>query len=192
MYGYAAEKLAEFETGRISRRGLIQALTAAATTGAAAAPAKAAAPDPALKVALVNHISYTCPDFKAAGDWYSRVFNLDQVSPSKNDVTLPFGKLNEKPYNVSADDVPLTHLIIRTRDPNAPAQNSGEPRRKSRARVNHIAYTIADFDKERVRAELKRMGYANPLQDGEHSFHVVDVNGFDVQISGIEMTALTG
>ena len=43
-----------------------------------------------------------------------------------------------------------------------------------------------------MRAELKRLGYANPLQDGEHSFHIVDPNGFDVQISGIEMTALGG
>jgi hypothetical protein len=120
------------------------------------------------------------------------MFNLDQVGATARDVALPFGKKGEKPYGVTANDVPVTHLIIRTRDPNAPAQNSGEPRRKARALVNHIAYTIADFDKERVRSELKRMGHANPRQDGEHSFHVVDVNGFDVQISGIEMTALTG
>ena len=44
--------------------------------------------------------------------------------------------------------------------------------------------------RSRVRAELKRLGYPNPLKDGEHSFHIVDPNGFDVQISGIEMTAL--
>jgi catechol 2,3-dioxygenase-like lactoylglutathione lyase family enzyme len=189
MHGYAATKLAEYEQGKISRRALIQALTAAATAAPVAAKA-AGAPDPALKVALVNHISYTCPDFKAAADWYSRVFNLDQVSPSKNDVTLPFGKLNEKPYNVTADDVPLTHLIIRTRDPQA--SGTGAPKKKARALINHVAYTIADFDAGRVRAELKRLGFDNPREDGEHSFHIKDLNGYDVQISGVSMTALAG
>jgi catechol 2,3-dioxygenase-like lactoylglutathione lyase family enzyme len=192
MYGFAASKLAEFEEGKISRRALIQALTLAATTTTAAAPeARAAlAPDPALTVALVNHISYTCPDFHAAADWYSRVFNLDQVAPRKNDVTLPFGKLGEKPYNVSANDVPLTHLIIRTRDPQ-PGEGRG-PKRKPRALINHIAYTIADFDAARVRAELKRLAFTNPREDGEHSFHIKDLNGYDVQISGVSMTALAG
>jgi hypothetical protein len=41
-----------------------------------------------------------------------------------------------------------------------------------------------------VRAELARLGYRNPEVDTPYSFHVVDVNGYDVQISGIEMTAL--
>ena len=188
MYGFAASKLAEFEEGKISRRTLIQALTVASTTTTAARAALA--PDPALRPALVNHISYTCPDFHAAADWYSRVFNLDQVAPRKNDVTLPFGKAGEKPYNISATDVPLTHLIIRSRDPQA--GEGGAQKRKPRALINHIAYTIADFDAGRVRAELKRLGFPNPREDGEHSFHVKDLNGYDVQISGVSMTALAG
>src|SRR5438045_8756491 len=101
---------------------------------------KTAAPDPALKIALVNHISYTCPNFKQAADWYSKMFNLDQIGETKNDVALPFGKRGEKPYGVTATDVPLTHLIIRTRDLNATPQGGGAPRRKPRALVNHLAY----------------------------------------------------
>jgi catechol 2,3-dioxygenase-like lactoylglutathione lyase family enzyme len=191
MYGFAATKLAEFEQGKIDRRALIQALTLAATTIADAPAASAAlAPNPSLKVALVNHISYTCPDFHAAADWYSHVFNLDQVAPRKNDVTLPFGKLGEKPYNVTANDVPLTHLIIRTRD-QQPGEVEGA-KRKPRALINHIAYTIADFDSSRVRAELNRLGFTNPREDGEHSFHIKDLNGYDVQISGVSMTGLAG
>ena len=145
--------------------------------------------NPALKVALDNHISYTIPDFRRTADWYSKIFNLEQVGASASEVTLPFGKPGEQPLGVTAKDVPLPRLIIRARDP---VQRGEAPRRTSKARVDHIAYTIAGFDKERVRAELKRLGYPNPLQDGEHSFHIVDPNGLDVQISGIEMTALTG
>ncbi len=190
MKAFVAAKVDDYRSGRISRRQLIETLTIAATSAFTARGAKAAAADPALKIALVNHVSYTCPNFKQAADWYSKIFNLDQIGETKNDVALPFGKRGEKPFDVTANDVPLTHLIIRTRDLNAPAQN-GQPRRKPRALINHIAYTIADWNAARVRAELKRLGYANPEVDGPYSFHVVDVNGFDVQISGIEMTALS-
>jgi len=191
MEGFVATKLHEFEQGKISRRKLIETLTAAATTlYAAAGTSQAAAGEPGLKVALVNHISYTCPNFKQAADWYSRVFNLDQVGLKDNEVTLPFGKKGEQPYNVKAKDVPLTFIIIRTRDLNAPAAG-GQPRPKSQAVVNHIAYTIADYDRAKVLAELKRMGFDNPREDNEHSFHITDPFGYDVQISGINMTALT-
>ena len=192
MENFVANKVDEYRAGRISRRQLIETLTVAAATAYTAEGAKAAAADPTLKIALVNHISYTCPDFKQAADWYSRVFNLDQIGASKTDVALPFGKKGDKPYGVTANDVPLTHLIIRTRDLDARPQNGREPRRQPRALINHIAYTIADWDSNRVRAELKRLGYANPEVDGPYSFHVVDVNGYDVQISGIAMTALAG
>src|SRR5262249_47935538 len=140
MEGFVAQKLNEFENGRISRRSLVETLTLAATAfGAAeAAQAQAQAPDPTLKVSLVNHISYTCPDFKEAADWYSKVFNLDQVGATKRDVALPFGKKGEKPYNVTAPDVPLTHLIIRSRDPNAPPQPAATPRPQSQAVIDHI------------------------------------------------------
>jgi catechol 2,3-dioxygenase-like lactoylglutathione lyase family enzyme len=189
MEGFVATKLHEFEQGKISRRRLIEMLTLAATTVYAADSAKAAAPA-GLKAALVNHISYTCPNFKQAGDWYSKVFNLDQVGLKDTEVTLPFGKKGEQPYNVKAKDVPLTFIIFRTRDLNAPAAG-GQPRPKSQAVVNHIAYTIADYDRAKVLAELKRMGFNDPREDGEHSFHIVDPFGYDVQISGINMTALT-
>ena len=191
MEGFVAQKLDDYKAGKISRRRLIETLTLAATT-LYAQDAKAAAPNPALKVALVNHVSYTCPNFHQAADWYSKIFNLDQVGATKNDVALPFGKKGDKPMGVTANDVPVTTLIIRSRDLDAPARSETMPRRKSRALVNHIAYMIADFNRDRVRAELKRLGYPNPREDGPHSFHVVDVNGYDVQISGIEMTALGG
>ena len=189
MEGFVATKLHEFEQGKISRRTLIETLTLAATTLYAAEGAGAAAPE-GLKVALVNHISYTCPNFKQAGDWYSKVFNFDQVGLKETEVILPFGKKGEKPYNVTAKDVPLTFIICRTRDLNAPPAN-GQPRPRSQAVVNHIAYTIADYDRDKVLAELKRMGFDNPREDGEHSFHIADPFGYDVQISGINMTALT-
>ena len=77
MEGFVATKLDEFDRGKINRRRLIETLTLAATTAYATEGAKAEGPG--LKVALINHISYSCPNFRQAGDWYSKVFNLDQV-----------------------------------------------------------------------------------------------------------------
>src|SRR5258706_783707 len=142
MEGLVAQKIDDYKPGKISRRRLIETLTLAATT-VYAKDANAAASNPSLKVALVNHVSYTCPNFQQAADWYSKIFNLDQMGATKNDVALPFGKTGDKPMAVSATDVPLTTLIIRSRDLDAPARGETTPRRKSHALVNRIAYTIA-------------------------------------------------
>jgi catechol 2,3-dioxygenase-like lactoylglutathione lyase family enzyme len=192
MQGFAAAKLNEFEQGKISRRALIETLTLAVTSMYAAEvnAAQAAAPK-GVKAALVNHVSYTCPNFKQAGDWYSKVFNLDQVGLKETEVTLPFGKKGEQPYNVTAKDVPLTFIICRTRDLNAPPANGAAPRPKPAAVINHIGYTVADFERNRVREQLKAMGVANVRDGGEYSLHMTDPFGYDVQISGLANNALT-
>ena len=191
MESFYATKLDEFAQGKISRRALLETLTVAATTTAATSAASAAASDPALKIQLVNHISYNCPDFKKGADWYSKVFNLDQVGATKIDVALPFGKKGEKPFGVTANDVPLSSLIIRSRDLNAPPQGGGAPRRKSRALIEHMGYTVADFDRERAKAELKSLGVENVRDGGLYSLHMTDAYGYDVQISGVANNALT-
>jgi len=191
MESFYATKLDEFAQGKISRRALLETLTVAATTTAATSAASAPASDPALKIQLVNHISYNCPDFKKGADWYSKVFNLDQVGATKIDVALPFGKKGEKPFGVTARDGPLSSLISRSRDLNAPPQGGGAPRRKSRALIEHMGYTVADFDRERAKAELKSLGVENVRDGGLYSLHMTDAYGYDVQISGVANNALT-
>jgi catechol 2,3-dioxygenase-like lactoylglutathione lyase family enzyme len=190
MEGFVAHKLAEFEQGKISRRRLIETLTLAATT-AYAADRAGAAEQPGLKAALINHISYTCPNYRQAADWYSKVFNLDQIGARDRDVALPFGKKGDQPYNVAAKDVPLTHLIFRTRDLN-PTPAAGEaPRPKVQAVIDHVAYTVADFDREKAKAELKSLGVENVRDGGLYSLHMTDPFGYDVQVSGLANNALT-
>src|SRR5499425_2643401 len=145
MEGFVAKQVHDYQNGKISRRRLIEILTLAATS-AHAGKSAGAAEQRRLDVALVNHVSYTCPDFRKAADWYSMVFNLEQVGATDHDVALPFGKKGEKPYGVAADDVPLTHIICRTRPLGASAGN-GPPRRKANAVIDHIAFTVADFDR---------------------------------------------
>jgi catechol 2,3-dioxygenase-like lactoylglutathione lyase family enzyme len=189
MEGFVAKHVHDYQSGKISRRRLIEILTLAATT--AGAGRAAAAEQSGLDVALVNHVSYTCPDFRKAADWYSAVFNLDQVGATDHDVALPFGKKGEKPYGVAANDVPLTHIICRTRPVDAPA-GSGPPRRTPKAVIDHIALTVADFDRERAKAQLAAVGVKNVRDGGPFSVYVDDPFGYEVQIAGIGVTAICG
>jgi catechol 2,3-dioxygenase-like lactoylglutathione lyase family enzyme len=190
MEGFVAKHVHDYQNGKISRRWLIEILTLAATTAYAGKSASAAEPS-GLDAALVNHVSYTCPDYRRAADWYSTVFNLDQVGATARDVALPFGKKGERPYGVSADDVPLTHIICRTRPLDSPA-GSGPPRRKASAVIDHIAFTVADFDRERAKAQLTALGVKNVRDGGPFSVYVNDPFGYEVQIGGLGVTAICG
>jgi catechol 2,3-dioxygenase-like lactoylglutathione lyase family enzyme len=190
MEGFVAKHVHDYQNGKISRRWLIEILTLAATTAYAGKSASAAEPS-GLDVALVNHVSYTCPDYRRAADWYSMVFNLDQVGATARDVALPFGKKGERPHGVSADDVPLTHIICRTRPLDSPP-GSGAPRRKARAVIDHIAFTVADFDRERAKAQLAAIGVKNVRDGGPFSVYVNDPFGYELQITGLGVTAVCG
>ena len=190
MEAFAAVQLQQFEQGRISRRGLIEALTLAVTAVSTTA-AEAAAPGSGVKAALVNHISYTNPNYRQAAEWYSKVFNLEQVNDDGHNVNLPFGKMGEKPFDITANDVGPTFLICRTRDLNTPIGNTGVPRPKATCVVDHMAYTVADFDRERAKADLKALGVENVRDGGMFSLHMTDPFGYDVQISGLANNAIS-
>ena len=194
MQAFVASKLDEYRMGKISRRKLLETLTiaaaATATTGANAAPA----PNRALKAALVNHISYECPDLHRVADWYSRVFNMEQVTyPSEpSQIGMPFGRRNQKPLGVTADDVPTSYIVVRTRNPNGTAADKGAlAKPQSRAVIEHVAYTVADFDRDRAAAELRALGVQNVRNGGLYSLHMTDPFGFDIQLSGVANNALT-
>lgn len=189
MEAFAAVKLQEFEQGKISRRGLIETLVAAAT--ATTAGAAQAAQTPAVKVSNVNHISYTNPDYHKAADWYSKVFNLEQVNDDGHNVNLPFGTQGTQPFGITAKDVGPTFLICRTRDLNGTIGTTGVQRPKATNVIDHMAYTVADFDRERVKADLMAMGVEKVRDGGAFSLHMVDPFGYDIQISGVANNAIS-
>jgi len=189
MEGFVAQKLNDFETGRISRRKLIETLTLAATTAYAADSAHAQ--ENPLKAQLINHLSYTCPDFQKAADWYSMVLNADQVGKTKRDVVVVLGKKGEQPYGVTAKDVPHSHLVIRTPSNEPPARGGARARPQPTAVIEHIAFTVANFNRAEAKAQLIAMGVKNVRDGGMYSLHMDDAMGYDVQISGLDNNALT-
>ena len=90
---------------------------------------------------------------------------------------------------MTATDVPLTHLIIRASDLNVPR---GAPRPKPQAVIDHICYTIADFNQERVCAELTALGATNVRKGGMNSVYANDPIGYEIQINGLASAAVGG
>jgi hypothetical protein len=192
MEEFVAQKLNDFEAGKISRRKLIETLTLAATTAYAGGAAKAQSPDPALKAQLINHFSYTCPDFRVAVDWYAKLLNIAPAGATDREAVLPLGKKGEQPYGVTAKDVPLTHLIFRTRDPNGPPPRSGQrPQAAPQAVIDHICFTIAGFNRDQAKVKLAELGVKNIRPLTSNSIHMDDPFGYDVQLSGLDETAFT-
>jgi catechol 2,3-dioxygenase-like lactoylglutathione lyase family enzyme len=170
--------LRDFEEGKMSRRQLVQSLALAATA-AAAAPANAAGSG--FKAVTVNHISYQCVDYAKTRDFYADLLGMGIKQDNGRQCYMTFGD---------------TFLLPRNRRTPAPNSDAAAQQKKSNrpprppvtALVDHIAYTIEDWDKEKVHAELEKRGL-NPRPDTDDSFHVFDPDGFDLQISGKNMKA---
>jgi catechol 2,3-dioxygenase-like lactoylglutathione lyase family enzyme len=155
--------LRDYEEGKMNRRQLVQSLAVAAAAAVGAAPAAEAA-STGFKAVTVNHISYYVADYAKTRDFYADLLGMGVKQDSGHQCYMTFGDSFLLPRNRRAGS-------------NAPVPQ-----------VDHIAYTIEDWDKDKVKAELDRRGL-NPRPDTEDSFHIKDPDGFDVQISGKNMKA---
>jgi len=155
-----ATLLQQFEQGKLNRRQLIQSLTLAATAGAAATavPAAAAAEGKVINVTNINHVSYQVSDYARTRDFYAGLFGMKVSEDDGKQCRLSFGK------NI---------LVVRNRQP--------------ASKVDHIAYTIANWDqeKEAIEAEVKRRGLKVVQGDIKTSLHVLDPDGLGVQFGGL-------
>jgi catechol 2,3-dioxygenase-like lactoylglutathione lyase family enzyme len=154
-----ARLVEDFEQGRMSRRQLIQSLTVAvaAMVSVGAKPA-AAAEGTGFKAVAVNHISYQCADYAKTRDFYADLLGMQPHGDDGTQCYMRFGESVLIPRNV-------------------------RNRASNTVGIDHIAYTIEDWNREAVEAELTRRGL-DPKPDTPDSFHVRDINGYDLQICG--------
>jgi catechol 2,3-dioxygenase-like lactoylglutathione lyase family enzyme len=148
--------VADFESGRMSRRDLIRSLTIAVTAACGSA-GNASAQGNGFRALGVGHISYEVADYSRTRDFYAGLLGMKVSNDTGKECVLSFG------------DVQLL-----------PRKRTGRA-----SRVDHIAYTISDWDRNRVQTQLKRRGLRPEADNaaGEESFHIVDPDGFDVQIT---------
>jgi len=153
------EKLVtDFERGHLSRRQLIKSLTLAVTAGSALAPLPAkAAEGRVLQALYINHVSYQVSDYAKTRDFYAGLFGMKVVEDDgKTQCRLLFG-----------DNI----LAVR----------NAASRPDKKIGVDHISYTIANWDAEKDAnlAEVARRGLK--LTDGTN---LADPDGFRVQFGG--------
>ena len=94
MESVIAKLLQDFEQGKMNRRQLIQSLSIAAA--AAAVPttvigAQAPTPTGKLEAGYVNHISYSCNDYKKVRDFYVDLLGMKVTEDDGMQCRLVFG-----------------------------------------------------------------------------------------------------
>ena len=166
-----ADLVQGLDSGRIDRREFCKAVALAAAVYGACDAAQAQAPR-GFNVIGVNHISYTCPDYARARDWYASVLNMK----------ITRGRDDGKRANVMFGPEPGkggSFLAIRNSD--AIASGSNGTRQRAQAEIDHICYTVPNWDEGRVRATLKAKDLEVTGRDG--SLHIRDPFNYDVQIA---------
>src|SRR5262249_19647689 len=147
MNSTISKMLEAYESGRVSRRALIQGL---ALLAAGSSTAQAAG----FQGNSLNHISLQVSNLQRSTDFYQRVFACT-VNKRDGNNQLMFGK---------------NFLVLR----------EGKPA----AKVDLYAIVVKNLKKDWVTADLKTRG-ATPIdqQGGGFGFHVLDPDGYPVQIS---------
>jgi catechol 2,3-dioxygenase-like lactoylglutathione lyase family enzyme len=195
MEGLIAALLKDFEDGKMTRRQLIQSLALAATaavsgtTISAQTAAKSTIPPPTgpapWKTVWLDHISYAVSDYRKSTAFYRDLMGWEIKNDNgTSQCTLKIGDVGE--------------IIIRNRreqgGSSQPAAN-GQPAAAQQGQanrppvtgvINHISWGVQPWDTDKVKAELEKRGL-NPRPDmvGDNfkSFHVLDPDGWDLQIS---------
>jgi catechol 2,3-dioxygenase-like lactoylglutathione lyase family enzyme len=212
MDKFIAKVLKEYEDGKVDRRQLIQTIkVAAATFAAGEEAANAAAGSKGFKTINVNHISYSCPDYTIARDFYQHLMGMGVNGDNGRQCYMPFGPVLGKgpdtfllPRGVPAPPQGYTRSGVVSAPPAPRSGNGGaaatagaaaggrgargaasapRPERPvDNVTIDHIAYTVKNWDKARVKAILESWGLF-PTEDSD-SFHVRDPFGYNLQISG--------
>ncbi len=189
MESVIAKLLGDFESGKMSRRQLIQSLTmaalaapAAALAGQGPAPAPSAHAAAPWKTVWLDHISYAVSDYKKSTAFYTNLMGWEvQNDNGTNQATLKIGNVGG--IIIRNQRQPATNAQPAA---NPQANPNQPPRPPLTGVINHISYGIEPWDTEKVKAELEERGlHPRPDMVGDtfKSFHVFDPDGWDLQIS---------
>jgi catechol 2,3-dioxygenase-like lactoylglutathione lyase family enzyme len=117
-----------FERGTLSRRQLVQGLTAVAAAGAALPAAAQTTPFSSTRI---DHISIQVTDMKRSVEFYEKIFGLKILGEDKENEIVRMG---------------VTKIIVSLH------------RKPPMGIVDHFAIAIDNFDREAVTAELAKHG----------------------------------
>jgi catechol 2,3-dioxygenase-like lactoylglutathione lyase family enzyme len=152
-----AELVDRFERGGLTRRQLIQGLTALVAAGRTAADA--AAQGAGLTATGIDHTSVLVTDLQRSAEFYRRIFGLTPVSEDKANRILRLG----------TGGAGVNATIVSLRQQNPPGL------------IDHFAISVDGFNRDAVTQTLKQHGLT-PDNNIEFGFHIKDPDGAVVQI----------
>jgi catechol 2,3-dioxygenase-like lactoylglutathione lyase family enzyme len=170
MERFIADLVKDYESGKVDRREFCKTVALAATVYAAGDAANAQAPR-GFKMIGINHLSYACPDYTKARDWYASVLGMEKTP----------GKDNGQRANLAFGPEPGkggSFVVARTAKPSA------NPRPPAQAVIDHVCYTIPNWDDGRVNAALKASG--RPFTSRSGNVNVLDPFNYPVQLANSE------
>jgi catechol 2,3-dioxygenase-like lactoylglutathione lyase family enzyme len=157
MDAVISELVNRFERGGITRRELIQGLSALVAVSSTSSPVWAQGGG--LNATGIDHTSVLVTDLQRSSEFYQRVFGLRPVSEDKPNRILRLGASGSGPGAT----------LVSLRQQNPPGL------------IDHFAISVENFDRDRVTAILKQHGLT-PTQNIEFGFHVKDPDGAVVQV----------
>ena len=209
MESVVAALLRDFESGKLSRRQLVQTLAlmavgspvaSAVAQSMATAPAKPAGTP--WKTVWLDHISFQVSDYKKSVDFYTDLMGwkvLNDTGTQANIDINGIGGIIIRNRRRPADGAGAAAAQPTPPQPTRPDSTTGgrpgsmaQPSRPPvTAVVDHISWGIEPWDTETVRAELLKRGLTPREDTGNRgsmetssfkSFHVRDPDGWDLQI----------
>lgn len=131
-----------------------QLIRSLATLGAASTAPAAAAQSAGFQGGFISHVSLSVSDLPRSAEYYRTVFGLSVLS-------------EDKPNEIVRLGLKRTLVSLRRASPNGV--------------VDHFAIGVENFNREAVTKDLQQRG-VTPSQNVETGFHVLDPDGFPVQI----------
>jgi catechol 2,3-dioxygenase-like lactoylglutathione lyase family enzyme len=156
-------------------------------------PAKAKLPAPApfeptgWETLYLDHISFEVPDFRRSAAFYQALLGWTMRTGNGTQASAQIGDIAGAIIRGNAA------ARARARGGDAAAAAETTPANGVTAAIGHISFGIANWNTERVRAELIKRGVVYVNKDGQkeprpdmtgtlESFHVPDAMGWDLQI----------
>jgi catechol 2,3-dioxygenase-like lactoylglutathione lyase family enzyme len=182
MERFIADLVQGLNSGKIDRREFCQTVALAATVYAAGNAAQAQA-QRGFKVIGINHMSYTCPDYRKARDWYASVLNMksENTRDDGKRANLMFGPEQGKGGS-----------FLVARSPGNIASGSAGVKPGVEAVIDHVCYTVSNWDEAMERAdEAARLSRRRHRTHGHGPTSMPDLRLSELENGAAKKTRLT-
>ena len=210
MENVVAALLRDFESGKLTRRQLVQTLAlmavgspvaSAVAQSVAASPAKPVSGTP-WKTVYLDHISFQVSDYKRSTEFYTDLMGWKVLKDTGTQANIDINGIggiiirnrrNRPDAAGGAAGQPGAQAAAARPDSAAAGGATAQPSRPPITGViDHVSWGIEPWDTETVRGELVKRGLTPREDTGGRgsmetspfkSFHVRDPDGWDLQIS---------